>query len=388
MSFTRPNSLSAHTLRPFYLFLFVGICCIPAEIVARPKGIPDKKWIIGLINEVNETWQKTHAPQVNAFWDNAAYHTGNMEAYKLTHKEAYKNYSQAWAVHNRWMGAASNDTARWVYNYGETPHHVLFGDWQICFQTYVDLYALDRKRDVSKIARARGVMEFQMETPATDYWWWADGLYMVMPVMTKLYCITHNPLYLKKLHAYFLFADSLMYDVECGLYYRDAKYVFPKQPTITGKKNFWSRGNGWVYAACCKVLADLPRKDPLRPLLIQRFISMSKALKASQQSEGYWTRSLLDPSHAPGPETSGTAFFTYGMCWGINHGLLSKKEYLPTLIKAWNYLEKTALQENRTIGFVQPIGENPSPTIRVSAGSTSNFGTGAWLLAACEMARM
>jgi rhamnogalacturonyl hydrolase YesR len=36
-------------------------------------------------------------------------------------------------------------------------------------------------------------MEYQMSTPNRDYWWWADGLYMVMPVMTKMYNITKNP---------------------------------------------------------------------------------------------------------------------------------------------------------------------------------------------------
>lgn len=51
---------------------------------------------------------------------------------------------------------------------------------------------------------------------------------------------------------------------------------------------------------------------------------MTKELKATQQAEGYWTRSILAPGHAPGPETSETAFFTYGYLRGINQGLLDK----------------------------------------------------------------
>ena len=42
------------------------------------------------------------------------------------------------------MGAASNNKADWKYTYGETNDHVLFGDWQICFQTYIDLYNIDK----------------------------------------------------------------------------------------------------------------------------------------------------------------------------------------------------------------------------------------------------
>jgi rhamnogalacturonyl hydrolase YesR len=34
---------------------------------------------------------------------------------------------------------------------------------------------------------------------------------------------------------------------------------------------------------------------------------------------------MLDPQHAPGPETSGTAFFTYGLLWGVNNDLLIEK---------------------------------------------------------------
>lgn len=40
-----------------------------------------------------------------------------------------------------------------------------------------------------------------------------------------------------------------------------------------------------------------------------------------------------------------------------------------------------------SIGYVQPIGEKAIPGQVVDRNSTSNFGTGAWLLAACEYVR-
>ena len=88
------------------------------------------------------------------------------------------------------------------------------------------MFNLDEVKDSSKIARAIEVMEYEMSTETNDYWWWADGLYMVMPVMTKLYNVTGNELYLAKLYEYFKFAQSIMYDEETGLFYRDAKYVY------------------------------------------------------------------------------------------------------------------------------------------------------------------
>ncbi|WP_243349216.1 glycoside hydrolase family 88 protein [Parabacteroides sp. FAFU027] len=364
-------------------FIAFLIFCFSAYLPAQQK--PTKSELISIIQKVNDYWQNTHTDPGNPFWDNAAYHTGNMEAYYITKNEAYRKYSEKWAEQNNWKGATSNDKSKWKYTYGEKPEYVLFGDWQICFQTYADLYNLTP--DSQKIARAREVMEYEMSTPQNDYWWWADGLYMVMPVMTKMYKITGNPLYLKKLHEYFQYAKSIMYDSKTKLFYRDAKYVYPKHKSVNGKKDFWARGDGWIFAGLAKVLQDLPKDYKYRSLFEQHYRDMAKAIIKHQQKEGYWTRSMLDPNHAPGYETSGTAFFTYGLLWGINNGYLKEKKYLPAAMKAWKYLSTTALQLNGKIGYVQPIGEKAIPGQVVDANSTANFGVGAFLLATSELVR-
>lgn len=338
-----------------------------------------------IINTVNNHWQTNHPAEHNSFWDEAAYHTGNMEAYFLTGNEAWLDYTLKWAEHNEWKGAKGNDRSKWKYNYGETNDHVLFGDWQICFQTYADLYNI--LPDDKRIKRAREVMEYEMSTPVKDYWWWADGLYMVMPVMTKLHKITGNNRYLDKLYEYILVSDSIMYDNETGLYFRDGKYVYPKHKSVNGKKDFWARGDGWVLAGLAKVLKDLPANYAHREFFENKFKRMAEAVVALQQPDGYWTRSMMDPEHAPGCETSGTAFFTYGLLWGINNGYLLGEKYVDAALKGWNYLSKTALQKDGSVGYVQPIGEKAIPGQVVNRKSTSNFGTGAFLLAACEYVR-
>ena len=50
-------------------------------------------------------------------------------------------------------------------------------------------------------------------------------------------------------------------------------------------------------------------------------------------------------------------------------------------------IHNSALQADGSIGYVQPIGEKPDPTRTVDAHSQAPFGTGAWLLAACEYAK-
>ncbi|WP_287211785.1 DUF2264 domain-containing protein [Muribaculum sp.] len=338
------------------------------------------------IDKVNHQWQQTNLAECRSFWDNAAYHTANMEVYKLTGNQDYLDYSLRWAEHNQWKGAKGNDRSKWKYSsYGESDNYVLFGDWQICFQTYADLYNI--LPDERRIRRAREVMEYQMSTPQNDYWWWADGLYMVMPVMTKLYKITGNNKYLDKLYQYIVVSDSIMLDTETGLYFRDGKYVYPNHKSTNGKKDFWARGDGWVLAGLAKVLADVPKNWEHRKFFEDKYIKLADAVVALQQPEGYWTRSMADPGHAPGYETSGTAFFTYGLLWGINNGYLQSSKYLDAAEKAWGYLYKTALQKDGTIGYVQPIGEKAIPGQVVNRKSTSNFGTGAWLLAACEYVR-
>ena len=184
---------------------------------ATPRQAKEASQVRNIIDKVNTHWQTTHKPEAWSFWHVAAYHTGNMEAYKLTGKPGYLDYSLAWADHNQWKGAKGDDRSKWKYNYGETDDHVLFGDWQICFQTYADLYNV--KQEENRIKRAREVMEYEMDTPQNDYWWWADGLYMVMPVMTKLYKITGNRKYLDKLYDYILVSDSIMLDNETCLLY-------------------------------------------------------------------------------------------------------------------------------------------------------------------------
>ena len=184
----------------------------------------------------------------------------------------------------------------------------------------------------------------------------------------------------------FAATTDFLFDAVESLYYRNSRF-FEKRDARQ-RKLFWARGNGWVFAALAKTLADLPPEHPSRPLLLDRYQRMAVALKPIQQADGYWTRSLLDPAHAPGPESSGTAFFTHAYAWGINNGLLDRAAYTPTALRAWRFLSEDALQSDGRLGYVQPIGERAIPGQVVNRESTAPFGVGAFLLAASEMAQL
>ena len=122
-------------LQVFFVCLSIWI----PQITMYAKNTEAEK-VREIINKVNCQWQKNNSPKVRSFWDNAAYHTGNMEAYFLTGNDDFMEYSKAWAEHNQWKGAKSNNRSEWKYSYGESDDYVLFGDYQVCFQTYIDLY--------------------------------------------------------------------------------------------------------------------------------------------------------------------------------------------------------------------------------------------------------
>lgn len=381
-----PSLLGKTRVWGFFLFLLFSL------------PISAKTWtadqVKELITRVNTYWQQNNKAETRSFWDPAAYHTGNMEVYKLLKDDKQLDYTRRWAYHNNWSGATEADPSRWKYaNYGEGKDYVLFGDWQVCFQTYIDLYNLaianggTNADNYFMVKRAKEVMHYEAYSKKDDYWWWSDALYMVMPVMTKMYKLTGDVQYLDKLYENLLYSDRIMLDQETGLYFRDARYVYPNHKSVNGKKDFWARGDGWVLAGLAKVLQDLPKDYKHYKFFVDKFQRLADIVAKTQQKDGYWTRSILDPNHAPGPETSGTAFFAYGIMWGVNNGFLAKKDYKKCIDRAWQYISETAVQADGKVGYVQPIGDRAIPGQTVDANSQANFGVGAVLLAACEYYR-
>lgn len=407
----------------------MALASVPA-MAAPSLPVMPRDEVVGYIEKVNDYWiTQNRRNWGSAFWERGAYNTGNMEAYMLTGIEAYRDYSETWAEQNQWMGnrnTGNKDNWTWGYTGDVNSTGALFGDWQTCFQTYVDLYNFDVDKDEHKIARAREVMEYQMTKDNDDFWWWSDGLFMAMPVMAKLYLVTDNEQYLEKMYQYFRYALELMYDGEEGIptadeayttsaklsdgakpataddfkhiFYRDAGYVFPRNPLpgdLANTKNFWARGNGWVFAALSKVLQDTPDNWEHRQLYLDIYKEYAAAIrdcqKVDDQGRGFWTQSMLAHDYSTsnanpqGYETSGTAFFTYGFLWGINSGILPEDEYIDCALRGWKYLTEVAIHEDGRVGYVQPVGAQAGSA--ADYNNTQDFGVGATLLAACEMAR-
>ncbi|MFT4176728.1 MAG: glycoside hydrolase family 88 protein [Luteolibacter sp.] len=274
---------------------------------------------------------------------------------------------------------------------------VYFADDHAVGHAWLDIYAMDPSRK-ERLTPFKKRMDFILAQPITaklsllpgssakkfrptDRWTWCDALYMAPPTLSRLAKLTDDTRYLDFLDAEYKVTYDDLFDVEENLFYRDARFHSQRSPN--GRKVFWSRGNGWVFAGIPMMLDTYPQDRPARKFYTELFQKMAPAILATQQPDGLWYPNMLDPGDIPTGETSGSAFFVYGMAWGVNHGLLDREKYWPAVIRGWNAL-LNHIGEDGYVGYVQPIGSAPS---RLSMKSTQLYGTGGVLLAGAEILR-
>ena len=213
-------------------------------------------------------------------------------------------------------------------------------------------------------------------------WVWCDALFMSPPALALAARATGERRYADVMNRLWWKTTAYLYDTQEHLYYRDSRYF--DQREANGAKVFWSRGNGWVLAGLARVLEYLPADYPERPRFVTLFKDLARRVAHLQRPDGYWRVSLLDPESFPVPETSGTAFFTYGLAWGINTGHLDRAEYEPVVLRGWSALNR-AVRADGMLGYVQPVGAAPGAT---GPDLTEIYGAGAFILAGSEVHRL
>ncbi|MDQ3440163.1 MAG: glycoside hydrolase family 88 protein, partial [Planctomycetota bacterium] len=130
-----------------------------------------------------------------------------------------------------------------------------------------------------------------------------------------------------------------------------------------------------------RVLQFLPKEHPSRSKYVEMLRTMTKSIVAVQREDGLWSPSLLDREEFDSPETSGSAFFTYAIAWGINNGHLDRATYEPIVRKSWNALVEKVSPEGR-LGYVQRVAAAPGG---IKPTDTHEYAVGALLLAGSEM---
>jgi rhamnogalacturonyl hydrolase YesR len=334
--------------------------------MAGTGGMPnapavDRAATLALMRKVADYYLASFGTTTVNDWIRATFYTGVMATYRATEDVKYRDASASWAAANQYKLYTGD--ARFADNY-------------CCTQTYAELYLDAMPGDAKMLAPFNVVLDDMVANPKAGRveWWWCDSLFMGPPALARFAKATGKTQYLTLMHSMYWDATDFLYNEPVGLFWRDKDYV--------GTDVYWSRGNGWVFAGLPRIMEYLPAADAKKPNYEALFKQMAAALLKAQQTDGFWRSDLLKPQRFANPESSGTAFFTYGMAWGIHHGLLERTTYLPAALKGWNALTKTALNAQGKLGWVQVVASAPGAA---SEGDTRDYAAGALLLAASEL---
>lgn len=307
-----------------------------------------KEFIINQIKKVNDYWINENPQTGDAGWERGAYMIGNMAAYEMTYDNKYFEYALNWARANGWKLHSLRNKKGTCVNANS-----LIGG-----ESYL------RLMDVFPVEGTDEYMLREMDTllsdEANDDWWWVDSVYMAFPYLHKLGVKYSDERYFDKAHRLYVnmrYARGL-YDSEEHLWYRDERFTPDKEVSKNGKKIFWARGNGWVFAGLARGLDAMSKDCKYYEEYKAVFCHMAERIRSCMRSDGGYTTGLYDPDEFPLSETSGTALFTLGFFIGMRLGLLDET-YLETAFKGFEWLNSNALQPNGKIGYVQGVSRGP-----------------------------
>jgi rhamnogalacturonyl hydrolase YesR len=310
-------------------------------------------------------------------WHYGALYTGIRAFYELTGEARYKNELLNVGQSNNWKPMDDifhadrltvMDNWAWLYSLDKDPQMIDKSKWAL------DIHLARNYKDATDVRF--------IDNPNNMEWWtWCDALFMAPPSFAEMWKVTGNENFLKYMETQWWKTSDYLYSKTDSLYYRDDRFINVKSEN--GKKIFWSRGNGWVIAGISRILTILPMDDPGREKFEQQYREMAHKLLSLQEADGLWRVSLLDPEYLNIGESSGSAFFTFALAWGINNGLL-EDEYRENVQKAWTGLCHNVNRQGR-LGYVQQVAGDPYPFYE---NQWQVYATGAFLLAGSEMYKL
>ncbi len=311
-------------------------------------------------------------------WHNGALYAGMNQWRKIADDPKYTEWLMMIGERNDWT-------------LHKRPYHA---DDHTVGQFYLDLY--EDFNDPEMLKPLREQFDWILENPKTgtlvwdaedthahDRWGWSDALFMAPPVWARLAKVTGEDKYLEFMHQEYRATYDLLWSEEDHLFFRDSSFF--DQYEENGEHIYWSRGNGWVFGGLALMIPDLPKTWEGRDFYLELYKEMAQKLKSIQREDGTWSMGLLGGVEGyPIKETSGTSFFTFGLAWGINQGILDRDTYEPVVERAWDALAD-AVTEEGLLGHVQPVGAAPGDSF---PDYTEVYGVGAFLAAGSEVYKM
>ncbi|WP_326807390.1 glycoside hydrolase family 88 protein [Streptomyces sp. NBC_01186] len=350
----------------------------PARASRAKAGPPSRDEVTEAVTRAADHWISAHADPGNNQWARATFFSGLMALHRVTGQARHLAYARSWAEKHDY---ALHD--------GVSTRHA---DDHNAGQAYLDLYEAEGSRDEAKIAAIEESlhrMTFTDRPDKNDDWWWDDALHMAMPPFARIAVLRGEPAYADKLYRLYTHTKSAqggpgLLDPGTGLWYRDDRFLPGGIASPGGKPVLWSRGNGWVAGGHVKTLKALAGGAAHTREYRTTLARLLAGVRAVQRDDGFWNVNLADPGHLPGPETSGTAFFTYATAYALRAGLVPP-HYGDVVARAWRGLVTTALHPDGFLGYVQGVGDRPESSQPVTYETTSDFAVGAFLLAGAEL---
>ena len=416
--------------------LLSAILIATVALDATAARLPKQAEVLDAMHRANDYFMRKYKdPTVPTFvkkerpsnlWTRGVYYEGLAELIALDGQQRDIDYINWWANFHKFTprnGVTTRDA-----------------DDYCCCQAYIFLYernlAKTGKKDESMIKPTIQCMDNLLSpTPppaelagkvrwspnSVEDWTWIDAIQMGLPVLTRLSRVLYfdgdsqAERYAEQGWKMYEWTRNTLagglFNTDEGLWWRDKDFAPPyKEPN--GEDCYWSRGNGWVYAALVRAMdnAMLAKHSPsgnLEPrgeykwevLPFEKhfdnyqkdFERMSYALEKCQRKDHFWNVSLHDQSNFGGKELTGTALFVYGMAWGVRHGILPSKMFKPIIAKTWKSMVKECLHEDGFLGYVQGTGKEPKDSQPVGYSNQpdfDDFGLGCFLLAGAEVYRL
>jgi unsaturated rhamnogalacturonyl hydrolase len=312
-------------------------------------------------------WQITHVgetPNSNSptGWVRSSFYIGLAEWAKASNENKYFDYLRHIGQQNHWKLGPRTYSA---------DDQAIAQAYVAAFDHFADpvmIKPMTKQFDYILAHKPRGSLEF---SGTCRRWCWSDALFMAPASWFALARIKSDSRYRDFADSEFWTTVAALFDENQHLFYRDSRY--------TNQGVFWSRGNGWAFAGLINIINNLSGSDAKYKRLLQQ---MADRIIRLQRADGFWSTSLLTKDSGI-QESSGTAFFIYGLAAGIKMGILDQTKFGGHALRGWKALV-SATHDGR-LGWVQQIGDRPN---FVRESDTQLFGSGGFLLAASAISAL
>ena len=218
---------------------------------------------------------------------------------------------------------------------------------------------------------------------------WVDTLFHVVPLLVRHGQLAHSPDEIELAAEQVARFMRAVQDPASGLVthaFSERDGAVSADPPLAARL-FWLRGQGWVLWSGVEAWSALREGHPLRAELSDRLGRLAGALIARQSASGLF-HTLVDRSTTY-LETAGSALVVAALARGARAGLLDARASTAATRGMRGLLAILEHEGDRRVVPGTSLGTNPWPAIyeHVPTAPQVSYGVGAFLIAACELAR-